>query len=215
MSPSNFSSPRSRPVTIGRLRVAGLNSAASSAGNWMCAVITASAPAAMPSRNGASSTPIEPLARLFDDRQPEVRVDVGVAVTGKMLERREHAARAAGRARTRRQDGRRPRATRRTMRVLITGLRGLLLTSTTGAKLTCTPSARASVAVMRPACYASDARRLPAAIAIGRGNAVAPAMRNPTPDSKSAVLSSGTGDSACSRLSIEAAASGWPSVTVP
>ena len=37
----------------------------------------------------------------------------------------------------------------------MTGLRGLLLTSTTGAKLTCTPSARVSSPVTRPASNAS------------------------------------------------------------
>ena len=46
---------------------------------------------------------------------------------------------------------------------------------------------------------------------IARGNAVAPAMRKPTPASKSAVLSSGIGEIACRRLRIEAASSGWPS----
>ena len=35
---------------------------------------------------------IEPVARMRDDRQTEMRVDVGVAVAGKVLERRQHAA---------------------------------------------------------------------------------------------------------------------------
>ena len=51
--------------------------------------------------------------------------------------------------------------------------------------------------------------------AISRGNAVAPAMRKPTPASKSAVFSSGSGEIACRRLMIDAASSGWPSVTAP
>ena len=47
-----------------------------------------------------------------------------------------------------------------------------------------------------------------APIAICRGKEVAPKMRNPTPVSKSAVLSSGTADSACSRLMRNAAENG-------
>jgi hypothetical protein len=35
---------------------------------------------------------VEPLARMVDDWQAKVRVDVGIAVTGKMFDRREHAA---------------------------------------------------------------------------------------------------------------------------
>ena len=76
-----------RPAERGRAELA-----ASSAGNWMCAIITASAPAAMPCAERRQLDRLEPLARLIDDRQPEVRVHVGVAVTGKMLQRREHAA---------------------------------------------------------------------------------------------------------------------------
>ena len=56
--------------------------------------MTASAPAAMPCAERRELDRVEPLARMIDDRQPEVRVDVGVAVPGKVLERREHAARA-------------------------------------------------------------------------------------------------------------------------
>ena len=95
-------------------------------------------------------------------------------------------------------------------RVLITGLRGLLLTSTTGAKFTWMPIARASTAVMRPA---SKARRgSPAAPnAMARGKFVAPSIRNPTPVSKSEVTSRGIFAAACRRLRSDAAASGWPS----
>ena len=66
----------------------------------------------------------------------------------------------------------------------MTGLRGLLLTSTTGAKLTCTPIARDSIAVI-----AAGLEREPLVAGRAdrhrRGNVVAPAMRNPTPASKS------------------------------
>jgi hypothetical protein len=51
--------------------------------------------------------------------------------------------------------------------------------------------------------------------AIALGNSVAPAMRKPTPPSKSAATINGTFDNACRRLIIEAASSGWPSVTLP
>jgi len=101
--------------------------------------------------------------------------------------------------------------------MLITGLRGLLFTSATGAKFTGTPSARDSIAVMRASSRTSRSASAPAIapIAICRGNAVAPEMRKPTPVSKSAVFSSGTRESACSRFSSEAASSGCPRITVP
>ena len=58
----------------------------------MCAVITAPAPAAMPALNGGNSVLSSELPRVLDDRQPEVRVDVGVAVTREVLQRGDHAA---------------------------------------------------------------------------------------------------------------------------
>ena len=71
----------------------------------------------------------------------------------------------------------------------MTGLRGLLLTSATGAKLTCTPSAR-DFDAGDPRCLADEAQLLVAGGAERhrRGNTVAPAMRKPTPASKSAVF---------------------------
>ena len=50
---------------------------------------------------------------------------------------------------------------------------------------------------------------------IAARKAVAPKMRKPTPVSKSAVLSSGTADIACSRLIRNAAENGWPRMTDP
>ena len=79
-------------------------------------------------------------------------------------------------------------------RVLMTGLRGLLFTSATGAKLTCTPRARASTAAMRPASNASPSSP-DAPNAIARGKAVPPRTRNPTPVSKSAAFSRGRAES--------------------
>ena len=101
---------------------------------------------------------------------------------------------------------------------MITGLRGLLFTSATGAKFTWTPSARDSIA--GDSRFFADQphdrrRRAIAPIAICRGNAVAPNIRNPTPVSKSAVFSSGTVDIACRRLIRNAAENGWPRITVP
>ena len=92
MIPSKPISRRSTPDTIGWLSVVGVFGDGSSAGISMCAVITAPAPAAMPALNGGNSVCVERLARILDDRQPEMRVDVGVAVPGKVLQRRDHAA---------------------------------------------------------------------------------------------------------------------------
>ncbi len=96
----------------------------------------------------------------------------------------------------------------------MTGLRGLLLTSATGAKFTCTPIARPSTAVMRPASNASRSSPV-APSAIARGKRVAPAIRMPAPYSKSAVASSGTDATACNWLRVAASDSGCPSTTVP
>ena len=99
----------------------------------------------------------------------------------------------------------------------MTGLRGLLFTSATGAKFTCTPSARASVPVIRASARTRRSPSPPgiAPMAICLGNVVAPKMRNPTPVSKSAELSSGTVEIDCSRLIRNAAENGCPRITVP
>ena len=74
------------------LKVAGVDGAGSSAGSSMCAAITASAPRSMPRLNGTSSTLLQPRAVEGDHRQAEMAVDVGVAVPGKMFDRRDHPA---------------------------------------------------------------------------------------------------------------------------
>ena len=83
-----------------------------------------------------------------------MRVDAGVAVAREVLQRGDHPAllqpRANALASAPTRAGSSPNE-----RMLMTGLRGLLLTSATGAKLMCTPSARPSTAVMRPASCAS------------------------------------------------------------
>ena len=58
----------------------------------MCAAITASAPCSTPRRNGTQLDAVEPRAVERDHRQAEMAVDVGVAVPGEMLERRDHPA---------------------------------------------------------------------------------------------------------------------------
>ena len=72
--PVNPSSSRSRPVSTARLSVAG---SASSAGTTMWAVITDSAPAAKAATNGTSSTARSSSRARLDDREAEVRVDLG------------------------------------------------------------------------------------------------------------------------------------------
>jgi hypothetical protein len=44
---------------------------------------------------------------------------------------------------------------------------------------------------------------------------VPPAIRMPTPNSKSAAFNNGTFASRCGRFSVTAASSGWPRMTVP
>ena len=70
------------------------------------------------------------------------------------------------------------------------GLSGLLLTSATGPKIQCTPTARASFAVMRPTVYAS-CERPAAATAIMCGKDVPSSSRIAVPRSKSAANSNG------------------------
>ena len=88
-------------------------------------------------------------------------------------------------------------------RVLMMGLSGLELTSSTGAKFRCTPTARASRAVTRPTSYASAASPMaPSAITGGNdvppprgsrcGSVYPPSMRIPGPLSMSVVTRSGT-----------------------
>jgi hypothetical protein len=85
-------------------RHGGRNSG-SSAGYTMCAVIIAGAwPAAM--RNGANSNCFEFLDRLVDGRQVAVRIDVGVAMAGEVLDAAGHAFRFAARHPGHRQFGR-------------------------------------------------------------------------------------------------------------
>ena len=91
---------------------------------------------------------LEPPAIESDDWQTQMAVDVGVPVPRKCLSVAmmppscAPSTYAATSAPTR--AGSSPYD-----RVLITGLRGLLFTSATGAKFTCTPSARDSMPVMR------------------------------------------------------------------
>ncbi len=97
---------------------------------------------------------------------------------------------------------------------MITGLRGLLFTSATGAKSMWMPSARASSPMIRAACSASAGSSV-APNAIACGNCVPPPIRMPTPNSKSAAFRSGSFDRRCRRFNVAAASSGWPRITVP
>ena len=205
---------RSTPPTIGGLSVVGVAGVGSKRGHLDVAGHDRFGAGRDPGLERRQLDALEPLARMLDDRQAEMRVDVGVAVPGKMLERGDHAGRlqAADVGRRERADLRRILAERarvddRVARVVVdVDDRREVDVDADGA--------RVSTPVTRPASNASDSS--PAAPnAIARGNAVAPMMRKPTPASKSAVLSSGIAESSCSRFSVEAASSGWPSVTVP
>ena len=80
----------------------------------------------------------------------------------------------------------------------MTGFAGLLLTSTTGAKIQLTPRARASWAVIRPCRYAHRSDRVaPTAMFQGRGRVWR--MRKAAPRSKSDPISRGTEACDCSR----------------
>ena len=94
----------------------------------------------MPALNGGARA-VE-VARLIDDGQADVRVDVGGAMAGEMLQRGEHATRVEA-ADVGGRELRRRLAVRRTS-ALMTGLRALLLTSAIGEKLTWMPIARDS-----------------------------------------------------------------------
>ena len=96
----------------------------------------------------------------------------------------------------------------------MTGLAALLLTSRSGAKFTCTPSARPSIAVIRPSSYASIVSRVapnaicggkivapPRSIALGRK--YPPRARSPAPYSKSLLTSSGTDRHSLQRIQFD------------
>jgi hypothetical protein len=111
----------------------------------------------------------------------------------------------------------------------MTGLPGLLFTSTTGAKTTWTPAARASRPMMAPASRASSGRPV-APIAMFVGSTVAvpalshpaltgrnvPPSKRPSPGSRSLDTSSGmragcASASRCMELTLAATSSGEPS----
>ena len=94
-------------------------------------------------------------------------------------------------------------------RVLMIGLAALLLTSATGAKSRWMPTARPSIAVIRPISYASNSRPV-AATPILVGKAVPPLNRMAVPPSRSDATSSGIRDDCCSTLSLAAMSSGEP-----
>ena len=171
-------------------------------------VMTAPAPAARPARNGGSSTRSRRARGCAMSGSPRCESTSVSPCPGKCL--RVATTPPACRPRTQAEASRDTTAgSSPNERVLMTGLRGLLLTSATGAKLTCTPRARASTAVMRPASNASPSS--PAAPnAIARGKVVPPRSRNPMPVSKSAAFSRGSAESAWSRLKMDAPASGCP-----
>ena len=57
----------------------------SSAGTKTCAVMIVATPASIAALNGTNSTCAQPLGRMLDQRQFEMRIGAGVAVTREML----------------------------------------------------------------------------------------------------------------------------------
>ena len=107
----------------------------------------------------------------------------------------------------------------------MTGLSGLLLTSSTGAKGRWTPTARASVAVTRPISWArrsspvaptaiNDGNRVAPPNSMLLGRKTAPRMRKPAPLSRSAPTSSGYLASDCRLLILAATSEGEPTETI-
>ncbi len=136
------------PITVG-LKVAGCF-AGSIAGSSICATMTAAAPAAMPLLNGGSSMASSRSRGCATIGRPRWESTSVSPWPGKCLSVASMPASC------------RPRAKPDTIaptragsspneRMLITGLRGLLLTSATGAKSMCTPSARDSAPTTLPA----------------------------------------------------------------
>ena len=107
----------------------------------------------------------------------------------------------------------------------MTGLSGLLLTSSTGAKGRWTPTARASTAVTRPISQArlsspaaptaiSDGNRVAPPSSMSLGRKTAPRMRWPAPLSRSAPTSSGYFAKDCRLLILAATSEGEPTDTI-
>ena len=69
--------------------VAGRFSSSAGMNTW--AVIIVATPAAMAALNGTNSTLPQPIDRMLDKRQLEVRIGLCVAVPGKVLAARRHA----------------------------------------------------------------------------------------------------------------------------
>ena len=146
--PGKRSESRSRPVSTAAERVPG-SSEPVKAGNAMCALITTSAPAAIPARNGTSS--IES-SRAYPDAINGRPMCESIWVSpwpGKCLSVASIAWSCSPRTYsvTSRDT---VRGSSPNDRILMIGLAGLLLTSASGAKLTWMPTARPSTAAAAP-----------------------------------------------------------------
>ena len=204
--------------------VAGVESC-ETAGSAMCALITAAAPAAIAARKGRSSIwsmrwrDAETIGRALCESvsvSPWPGKCLIVAATPVSCTPRTNAALKRATA-----FGSSPND-----RTLITGLAGLLFTSTAGANATWIPIARDSSPMMRPAACACAA--LPVApIAMLLGSTVAspprsspgvnvPPSRRPRPGSTSEATRSGMRDRRCSAFTLAATSIGDPSdITTP
>ncbi len=156
--PSKPSSPRSRSTASGGDRVAGAPDG-SIAGTATCASMTESTPASTARRKGGSST-ASSRSRSTSIVGSETWLSIAVSpwpgkclAVDSMPPPRRPSMKAAPRRET--SSGSSPKERR-----LITGLAGLLLTSTTGAKAQWMPTARPSRAVTSPRKRAASAERV-------------------------------------------------------
>ena len=219
MRPPNPISSRSSSVSTAGASVAGVRAPVIS-GTVMCAVMIAPRPASTARRKGSSSTE-SMRSRLTRMTGSEMCESTPVSPwPGKCFA--VAIAPWSCRPRTK-ADPSRPTCSGSSPkeRTLMTGFSGLLLTSRTGAKGTCTPIARASSAVTRPISYASPGSPdAPSAMSAGNrvappsqmlvGACTTPSNRNPAPASRSALTSRGRSDSDCSQFSFAATSVGDP-----
>jgi len=192
-----------------------------SRGRETCAVITASTPASIARRNGRSSTASSSLRLLSMTGRPRCESTSVSPCPGKcfavVIPPASRAPSTYATPRRATSSGSAPK-----LRAAMTGLSAFEFTSSTGAKLSGTPTASASVAVMRPYSRAHRASPIaPKAIVGGisvpppcrrrLGSAYCPPRRMPGPPlSKSETKSRGSSERAWRTLPRAAKASGPP-----
>ena len=140
----------SSPVTTAWESEEGRFASGSMAGTDRCPTMMPPRPAFYDVAEGKKLYRVEPLAAEIEGGQRLVGVDLRVAMPGEVLGHGEHSAPLQPLSVSSRCAGLPAGGCSPNERVPITGLRGLMLTSATGAKLTCTPSSRNCRATSRP-----------------------------------------------------------------